>query len=476
MQENSIEISGFQLHRSLNLKDLVLLNISCIVSLSSLAQVAQFGFASISLCFLAILTFLIPSGLMVAELNARMPEEGGFYLWTRTAFGDLHGYVAAWTYWLSNIVWFPTVLMLISVSCLYVFGDKFLDLADSPLYNGLLCLGIVWLVTVLNLLGMERAKWVQNVGGVAIWICIALLLVLGTVFITNHESGHPFSLTRLIPDITDFSLLPFFAMVAFSFGGLELAPVMAGEIINPRRNIPRAIIISSISVGLIYMAGNLMLIFTVPQGEIGIIEGVAQSFYHASSIIGMPEVGIVGALLVALGTLGLFGAWMTGTARVPFVVGLDHYLPEAFGRIHPKRGSPYISLLVQGLVVTVLFLASIAGSTVKEAFLVLLDMAIILYFIPFLYMFAALVWHLKKNTGEKGVIPAFQKGKAAVWLVAILGFGTTLFAAVISSVPTKDVENRELFVIKVVGGAALLIGAGLLVYYRKKRRGSLISA
>lgn len=84
-------------------------------------------------------------------------------------------------------------------------------------------------------------------------------------------------------------------------------------------------------------------------------------------------------------------------------------------------------------------------------------------------MFAALVWHLKQNTGNEGGIPAFQKSKAAVWLVAILGFGTTLFSIIISSVPTKEIENKGLFVVKVVGGAALLIGAGLIVYYRKKR-------
>lgn len=217
------------------------------------------------------------------------------------------------------------------------------------------------------------------------------------------------------------------------------------------------------------MAGTLMLIFILPEGEIGIIEGVTQAFHEVSSTMGIPGIGIVGALLVSLSTMGLFGAWMTGTARVPFVIGLDHYLPKAFAKIHPRWGSPYISLLMQGIVLTVLFLASIMGATLKEAFLILLDMAIILYFIPFLYMFAALVWHMKKNTGSTGVIPAFQKSKAAVWLVAILGFGTTLFSTIIASVPTKDIENKELFVIKVVGGAALLIGAGLVVYYLKKK-------
>ncbi len=469
MQEKNVNRTEPQLHRALNIKDLVLLNISCIIGLSGLAQAAQFGFASLSLFFLAIFTFLIPSGLIVTELNARMPEEGGFYLWTREAFGDLHGYLAAWSYWLSTIVWLPTVLMLVSISCLYIFGDKFLGLADSPSYNILLCLGIVWLVTFLNIVGMERAKWVQNIGGIAIWLCIGMLIAVGIVFISNNASGHQFSPNLLIPDVTDFSILPYFAVIALNFGGLELAPVMAGEIINPKKNIPRAIVISSIAVSLIYMAGTLMLILISPEGEIGIIEGVAQAFHQVGIALEIPEIGAIGAILVAISTLGLLGGWMTGNARMPYVVGLDHYLPEAFGKVHPKWGSPYISLLMQGIVLSLLFLGSIAGATVEEAFLVLLDMSIILYFIPFLYMFAAFAWHLKKSTGEEIFLAIFQRSRAAVWIVTILGFGTTLIATILAVIPTKDIENKELFIIKVLGGAVLLIGVGLIVYYLKKR-------
>ena len=469
--------SSPKLHQALRLKDLVLLNISCIVGLSSLAQVAQFGFGSMSLYVLAILTFLIPSGLMVAELNARMPEEGGFYLWTSKAFGDLHGYIAAWCYWISNIVWLPTVMMLVSISCLYILGDEALELADNVWYNTLVCMGVLWLVTILNVIGMERAKWVQNVGGIAVWICILVLLIVGSIFVAQIGSVQVFSVEKLIPDVTDLSLLPYFAIVAFCFGGLELAPVLAGEIKDPERNIPRAIVITSVIIGLLYILGTLMLIFTIPEGEVGIREGVAQAFSHVGIALEIPAIGTIGAILVALGTLGLFGAWMTGTARVPFVVGLDHYLPDAFGKIHPRWGSPYVALLVQGGILTCLFLFSILGATVKEAFLILLDMSIILYFIPFMYMFASLVWHLKQNTGGRGIIPFFQQNKfkqskLAIWLVTILGFGTTLFSAIISAVPTKDIEHKELFVIKVVGGATVLIAIGLVIYFleRKKKK------
>jgi amino acid transporter len=469
IQTNTSDSSTPRLHRALNLKDLVLLNIAAIVGLSSLAQVAQFGYGSLLMYVIAIFTFLIPSGLMVAELNALMPEEGGFYLWTRTAFGDLHGYVAAWSYWISTIVWLPTVLMLLTISSLYILGDDYLYLADNPWYSIILSLGILWTVTLLNIFGMERGKWIQNIGGVATYLTVILLLEAGVVFVLKYGSVHPFSAGKFIPDFGDFSVLPFFAIVAYCFGGLELAPVLAGEIQDPKRNIPRAIILTSVSVGLIYMVGTLMLIFTLPEGEVGIIEGVVQAFRDMSSTMHIPIIGITGTILVTVSTLGFLGSLMTGLARVPFVIGLNHYLPDSFGKIHPKWGSPVTSLVVQAVILSFLFLGSIAGSTITEAFLILLDMSIILYFIPFLYMFATLVWHKKHNTGGEGVIPLFQKSRAAVWIVTLLGFGVTLFSIIISSIPTKEIENRELFVIKVVGGAAFLIGVGLVVYYLKKR-------
>ena len=451
----------------------MLLNVSSIVALSSIAQVAQFGYASLSLFVLAILTFLIPGGLMVAELNARMPGEGGFYLWTRTAFGDLHGFVAAWSYWISTIVWIPTVMLLVSVSCLYIFGDSFLGLADDPVYNSAVCLSVLWGITLLNVFGLDRARWVQNVAGVATWLLVALLMVVGILFVIDNGSSHPFTPGKLLPDLTNLSLLPYFAVVAFCFGGMELAPIMAGEIRRPEWTIPRALLISSVAVGLIYMGGTLMLILIVPEGQVGIIEGVAQAFHVAGAQSNVPW-GAIGSLLVLMSTLGLLGSWLMGNARLPFVMGLDRYLPHTLARVHPRWGSPVRSLLLQAVLVSVLFVSSIAGSTVTEAFLILLDMSIILYFLPFLYMFAAFAWHMTRQTGGKGFVPVLQRSTVAVWAVTILGFGTTLLSTVISAVPTADVENKPLFFVKVVGGALILIGAGLAVYFSSARVGARV--
>jgi amino acid transporter len=457
------------LHRALGLRDLVLFYIASIVSLSSLAQVAQFGFASITLFALAIVTFLIPSGLVVAELHARMPEEGGLYRWTRAAFGETHGFLAAWSYWIANIVWLPTVVLLVSVSVLYVFGPDALPLGESALYNATTCLAILWAVTGLNLVGMERAKWIQNVGGAASWGVVLLLLVVAALYGGEFGSAHALTAGAFVPDLTDSATLGYFAVVAFCFGGLELAPILAGEIAAPRRTVPRAIVIASACVGVIYVVGTLALVVALPEGEIGVIDGVAQAFAAVDTALGIPGLDALGAGLVALSTLGLFGAWLTGTARIPFVIGLAHYFPDAFAKVHPVHGSPWVSLLVQATLLTAMLLMAVAGSTVEEAFLVLLDMSIILYFVPFLYLFAAFARLMLVAPPGDGLVRFFERGRGAVLLVAGAGFATTLLATIVSSVPTKDVEDPDVFVLKVVGGAAVLLGLGLVVFARGRR-------
>jgi amino acid transporter len=464
MSDSTPSAGAPRLRRALGLRDLVLLNVACIVGLSNLAQVAQFGWGSLSLYALAALVFLVPSGVAVAELNARMPEEGGFYRWVRTAFGEGHGYVAAWTYWLSTIVYLPGVVVLVAVSALYTFGERHLGLAEDPAYTSAACIALVWIVTGLNLLGVHRAKWIQNVGAAATGGAVLLLIVVAAVQVSRTGSAHAVTPAAFVPDLADFDVLPFFAMLAFGFGGLELAPVMAGEVVEPRRTLPRALWIAAALVCAIYMLGTGALIAAVPEGEVDVVSGVVQALHELGGALGAPLVGVAGAVLVALGTLGLFGAWLTGAARVPFVIGLDHYLPEVFGRVHPRTGAPWVALVVQAVVLTGLLVASSAGATVKEAYLVLLDMSIILYFVPFLYIFAALVSHVRRDTGGAGTFPWLRSRPGLVWLVAGSGFGITALSAVLSAVPSGEVESGGMFVSKVLGGAVLLTGVGMVFY------------
>src|ERR1700759_2948912 len=115
--------------------------------------------------------------------------------------------------------------------------------------------------------------------------------------------------------------------------------------------------------------------------------GVFQAMTAGSTMLGIASFGIIAAMLVTVGNAGGVGSTVAGIARVPFVVGIDRYLPAAFGKIHPRWKTPYISILVQaGLSGTILVLSQIQTRSILVGYQLVVSAAIILYFIPFLYM------------------------------------------------------------------------------------------
>ncbi|MCK5330080.1 MAG: amino acid permease, partial [Candidatus Marinimicrobia bacterium] len=234
----------------------------------------------------------------------------------------------------------------------------------------------------------------------------------------------------------------------------ELMSLLGEEIKKPLRNIPRAIVISGIAITAVYVLGTFALLVALPKSEIGLLAGIVQSIGTLSEHFDLAWLGILSALFIALSGVGGVSAWIAGVARVPFVIGLDRYLPSALGKLHHKWQTPHVSLLVQGGLTTLFILFSVAGSTVEEAYLVLLDAEIILYFIPYLYMFAA----------------AYRVGKAdwrGRW-AGILGFTATALAMLFALIPPEGV-NALMFEVKVIGGTVVFVGSGMLIYWSRKK-------
>jgi amino acid transporter len=456
------------LHRALGVADLVFLNMAAILGVRWLSTAAQLGPSSILLWVLAVLIFFIPSGLTVMELSSRQPGEGGIYLWSKSAFGELHGFIAGWTYWVNNLFYFPNVLLFIAGAFLFLGGDKWLGLGDSAYYNAAFSLTLVWVVIGLNVIGLERGKWIQNVGAMSTVTVFVVLVVTGIWAWAEHGSQTAFTTQSLVPDFRSYSTLTFFATMTFAFAGLELAPAMGGEIVNPSRSIPRAMMVSGFFIVIIYITGTGLLMVAVPEGQIDVITGLPQALSAVGECLALPGLAIIAGLLVAMSSTGGLSAWVSGVARIPFVIGIDRYLPNALGRIHPKWGTPYVALIVQGVVVSLLMMAAVTDSTIEEAYIMLLDMSIILYFIPFLYMFAALPVLRRKAGGDNEGISLVPFGGVGPWLFGGLGFAATALSVGLALIPPAGTANPQLFVLKVGGGCFLFLAVGLLFYFRNR--------
>lgn len=468
MTTESTAIGG-GLRRTLGVMDLVFLNVAAILGIRYLSTAAQMGPSSLVLWLLAVVVFFIPSGLTVMELSSRLPGEGGIYLWSKTAFGEQNGFIAGWAYWVNNLFFFPGILLFIAGTFLFLGGDEWLGLGDNALYNAAFSLTVLWIVIGANVVGLQRGKWIQNIGAMATTAVFTILVIGGVWAWAQYGSATEFSSVALLPDISDFSTLTFFATMTFAFAGLELGPAMGGEIVDPSRSIPRAMLVSGLVISIIYVLGTGLLMVAVPEGDIDVITGIAQALATIGERLAWPGLAFAGTFLVVISSTGVLGAWVSGVARIPYVIGIDRYLPAALGKIHPKWGTPHVALILQGAIVTLLMFAAVAEASIQEAYIMLLDLSIILYFIPFLYMFAALPVLRKKAAGNNAGVNLVPGGTIGVWLVAGLGFAATLLSVVLATIPPAGTDNPKMFVLKVGGGALLFIAVGLGFYHRNKR-------
>lgn len=436
------------LKRELRLGDLVLLNVAAVASSRWVASAAHTGPGSISLWILAILTFFIPSALVVASLSRRFPEEGGLYIWTKRAFGDWHGFLCAWLYFISNLLFVPSLTLAAVAMSGYVWSADPGHLAQDRAYTLSVTLVLLWGAFLSHLFGLKIGKWTGNAGGLATYGSGAVLAATA-VWLLWHGSR---SATRFnIVPAPSWDTLNTWSQIAFALVGLELGAILGGEIVDPRRNVPRAAWISAAACAVFYIAGTAAILVLLPATQVSQVTGLVQAGQSAGTLLGFPAFTRLFALLIVTGIFGSLGSWIGGNTRLPFVIGLDHYLPGVFAKLHPRWRTPYVSILTQAVAATALLLATQAGETVTAAYQILVDMTVITTFLPYLYIFAV---------GWKFGQP----------VAAGLGLAISVAAILLALVPPPEVVSWPLFEGKVVGGCIVLAWLGRMVFVRHRAR------
>jgi amino acid transporter len=469
----SAEAAETVLPRTLGLRDLVLFNLVAVVGLRWLATAGKAGPSALALWILAGVFFFVPQGLVVTELSSRFPQEGGIYQWTKRALGEKHGYLCGWCYWVCNVLYYPNLLISAAVIATFVVGKGESGVVNSWTYVLSATLICLWLAVLLNIVGLGTGKWLQNAGGVGTYVPGVILILLGGyAVISGHAPANPITRQNIVPDLGHLPGLNLWASIAFAFAGLELSSAMGGEVREPRRTLPRSILISAPLIALVYILGTGSLLWLIPTGEINIVSGFLQATAAGARDIS-PSLWWLAPLAAAaytLGNIGGVGAWLTGPARVAFAIGLDRYFPPAFGRVHPKWKTPYVAILVQAGLATVFLLLSVLGkgTTVEKAYLILLDTQLLIYFIPYVYLFVSFLIHRRTPAPPETVrVPGGVVGATAVGLS---GLAVTLFAMCVAMIPPGDDAQPGLFLTKVVGGALGFVLVGGLVYWRAQWR------
>lgn len=441
-----------ELPRVLTLRDLILFNVVAVVNLNLVPAFAGSGFPALTLLLLAILCFLLPQGMAVAAFATKFPQEGGIYVWTKASFGEFHGFLCGWCYWLTNAFYVPTLLFYLIGVAFYLASSE----AEASMQNRtavpLIAFVLLWGFTWLCIRGWGVGRWVNNLGAVAAGLTSLALAGVGWAALTHRPVESSGISVHVLPGFADWGTISAFSTICLAMVGLELGSTMAGEIRDPRRDIPRAAVYGVAACGVLYFCATLAMLLALPSGEISLIQGVLQAVDRISAQLGATWFLRPLALVLAVSIAGATTAWLAGAARVPFVAGLDRFLPASLGKLHPRWKTPHVALMVQAVISSAFILFSLFGVDIFQAYVTLLRLTVDTNLIPFVYLFAGLV-RLARREGS-------------VWLAAngYVGLGTTLLAMAVTFLPDEHITSVLLFEAKLVTGLAVFLGAAVFFF------------
>jgi amino acid transporter len=448
------------LKRVLGRRDLVLLFVVAVFNLNVLPSIAANGGVTIWLWIISLILFFWPQGIAVIELAHRYPGEGGVYLWAKEVFGDFHGFLSGWCYWTNNMMYVPTIMLYFVGVSVFVLGPGHEALGDNKLFALAASVVLLSVLVVLNVMGLGVGKWINNLGGIGTFAAAFLLMGLGVVVCLRFGTSIHWADFR-IPADPRF-VLNSFGVICFGLVGLELASIMGDEIENPRKTLPGAVAWGGLLSGLLYVGATLTLLVAVSKDSISVLQGIVQAVSHMAEQVGVSWIVAPFAFMLSLSIAGIGSAWLGGSARIPFVAGLDSYLPSWLGKIHPKYATPYPALLVHAVVSLILVILNftLTGSGVQETFQKLLSLAVVLQLIPFLYMFGAL---LKIAFDAKFVRGHY--GRGTLVFAGACGMVTTILAIVVAFFPAKQITSIFSYEIWMIGGTVGFIGLAAFFFF-----------
>jgi amino acid transporter len=449
------------LHRPLRLGDLVLAQILCVVGSSWVGVAGGLGRAQSLIWVAAMLVFYVPMAASVICLNRAMPLEGGLYVWARAAFGDLGGFLTAWNLWVYGIAVIATILYAMPTEISYLIGPTAAWLPENHLVSLAIVTAMLAAIMFAALRGLELGKWIHNVGGIAILLVFAGLILLPVVAYARHQPIHYSPFTIAAPP-HDLRMLALFGQMLFgALCGLEYIAILAGESRDPARSIGRSVLLSSPIICAMFILGTASIVALVPRAHIDFIAPIPQAMRMTLGASGIGNVAaIVAILLLQLRLLGNTSFIFTGVTRLPMAAGWNHLVPAWFTRLHPRRLTPTNSIVCTTAIAFALVLLASTGVHAQEAYQLLTNASLTHYEVAYLAMFAI---PLFGAAALRRSLPAWLKWTSAA------GFLATLFSLLISAYPFVNVVNARTYAIKILSTILLSNLIAVSFYFLRTR-------
>lgn len=450
-------------NKKLRLFDILCLSFASFFSIELVASQASLG-PSMIFCILVFgALYLICHGLICAELGSTYPDQGGIYVWTQNAFGSRWAARTTWWYWLNVVSFVPCTLVTLIIVLQQVLGLEISTFAITVI----VIIG-TWAAVGLNCISLRHTKIVSNVGSVLkLFVCIALIIG-GFYYVFTSGSQNVFSVETILPTF-DMGLLALVPVYIYGLTGMDLISCNAGEMENPKRDVPRALLIAGVVSILVYLLSAMAVLFVLPQGGIDSAAGMIDAIiviYGGSKVV----VGVIALALVLVYISYIFG-WMIGGNAVALEAGEAGELPGWFAK-STSAHAPVGPAVLLGIASTALMLVyGFTASSGSELFWTLLAFTSIIFFLPYIVMSFSLIKLRKDDASAER--PFKIPGKAFPYVVAGLNV-VFLAVAIVGFMVPPEGEDPLGYVLFMLGGLIIsqVIGEVLIARAAKKNAGA----
>lgn len=462
--------------RVLSVFSLVMINVIAVDSIRTLPMAANYGPFLITLYLFAAVTFFIPTALVTAELATTWPEKGGMYAWVKHAFGPKWGLCVVYLQWIYNVVWYPTILTLIASTLAYLIDPA---LVKNASFMTLVVLISFWGCTLLNCFGMRLSSAVSTFGSI-VGTLGPMLLIIALVFVwlkQGHTPAVNITWAACLPskaNLTSWVSIAFFSQIVYSLLGLEMSSVHALEVKNPKKDYPKALLISVVIILFSLIFASLAIAMVIPSEKLDSLTGIIQAFNVFAEAFNIPWLSGLIAIAILIGGFCQVATWIIGPTKGLFAATDDNLLPSLLAKTN-RYGVPYVMLLAQGTICSILTLVYLFLPSVEEAYFALSVMAAQLSMIMYAILFIAAIRlrYVQPNTPRPYQIPF---GNVGMWCVAGVGILLCLSVVVIGFLPPTlniDIGDVLLYEGFLMGGMALILLPILLIHAHRGRKKQL---
>ena len=426
------------LRRELHRLDTVLFLMSAMVVVDTVGAIAIGGEQAFTWLAVLFVTFFIPSALASAELGAAIPEEGGAYVWVRMAFGSLAGALTSLLYWAGTPMWLGGSVTVVAIAV----WERFLGDLSSP---GMVAFGAIFVTgaTVAAVVPLRYGKWIPSSGAIGQIVLLAVFTVSAALYGMEH-GVHGLALGDFSPSATVFVAVT--PILLYSFVGIELPATAGEEMVDPRRDIPAAILRAGIAQAVMYGVPILTVLFVLPADRISSLHGLIDALAAVLGVYGAAAhgLGIGAALLFVWVLLASGSAWIMGASRAQAAACLDGGGPALLGRVSERTGVPVLMALVSGgaALATMVIAILVTTGDGQRYFSAALTVSIALIVLAYLFIFPAFVRlrYLRPEIERPFRAPG---GMAGAWIISIASTAWSLLAAVSLLWPGVGTANPD---------------------------------